>query len=210
MSKRRLKFEEEDIIGKKFGMLTILERTDKKDKQNRPIVICKCDCGAICERSYRNMKSGETKSCGCLRRELARKSAKLLGEKFGKINILHCKHDNKLPYGKSAFNRLYTAYRYNSRKNNVEFCLTKDEFKLLTSSECHYCGSQPEKIYMCPRGHGVYVYNGIDKLDSDKGYIIENCVSCCWPCNLMKHKMSLNSFMEKIREIYHKHFGEIQ
>lgn len=59
----------DDLIGKKFGRLTVLENTKKVDKDNRTIYKCQCDCGNIVEIIGKRIKSGETKSCGCAQRE---------------------------------------------------------------------------------------------------------------------------------------------
>lgn len=53
-----------DLIGQKFGRLTVLEKSQTKRKW-----ICRCDCGNILEAYGYDIKSGHTKSCGCYRRE---------------------------------------------------------------------------------------------------------------------------------------------
>lgn len=54
-----------DLIGKKFGKLTIIKRVEN-DKNNRTQYLCKCDCGK--EKIIRgsSITSGNTRSCGCL------------------------------------------------------------------------------------------------------------------------------------------------
>ena len=65
-----------DITGERFGRLTVLERYGSEKSFSNPGVvystwICRCDCGN--EKVVRgvNLKSGMTRSCGCLRREKA-------------------------------------------------------------------------------------------------------------------------------------------
>lgn len=57
----------EDLIGKKFGKLTIIEKSEKINikGRNRKFLLCKCECGNIKSIRYDNLKSG-TKSCGCI------------------------------------------------------------------------------------------------------------------------------------------------
>lgn len=43
-----------------------------------------------------------------------------------------------------------------------------------------------------------YVYGGIDRVDSSKGYTVDNCVSCCRECNVSKGTMSLEAFLRKL------------
>lgn len=60
-----------DLTGKKFGRLTVIERNGHK---GRVISwLCKCDCGNEITISVSNLTSGNTKSCGCYRSELAEK-----------------------------------------------------------------------------------------------------------------------------------------
>lgn len=44
--------------------------------------------------------------------------------------------------------------------------------------------------------------NGIDRIDSSKGYTIDNCVSCCPLCNQMKSNIDQNMFLTQIEKIY--------
>lgn len=56
--------------GDKFGMLTLIEKVSKPEDKNRTGAywLCKCDCGNKCIKHYYDMKCGDTKSCGCLRK----------------------------------------------------------------------------------------------------------------------------------------------
>ena len=56
--KRELPYE--DLTGRKFGMLTVVERVDGQRWR------CRCDCGKEAIVLTYHLKSGHTKSCGCL------------------------------------------------------------------------------------------------------------------------------------------------
>lgn len=60
-----------DITGQKFSRLTVA-RFDHKSENNHYFWLCKCDCGneTIVDRC--GLVSGNTKSCGCLKREKAK------------------------------------------------------------------------------------------------------------------------------------------
>ena len=63
-----------DLTGKKFGRLTVLERVENcisSKEKNITKWKCKCDCDneKIIIVSSSNLTSGNTKSCGCLRKE---------------------------------------------------------------------------------------------------------------------------------------------
>jgi hypothetical protein len=61
------------LAGQRFGRLVAVEVSPRKCSKSRTTFwVCRCDCGA--ERHVRrySLLCGETKSCGCLHREIAR------------------------------------------------------------------------------------------------------------------------------------------
>jgi len=63
-----------------------------------------------------------------------------------------------------------------------------EEFEKLVEKPCHYCGFNDKK-------------SGLDRLDSKKGYILENVVPCCLICNIMKGNALYDVFLERIQKI---------
>lgn len=61
-----------DITGQRFGRLTVL-RFDKIDKRGEKFWLCQCDCGNVTSVSSSKLRSGYTKSCGCLQQEHRKK-----------------------------------------------------------------------------------------------------------------------------------------
>lgn len=59
-----------NIVGKKFGRLTVLSLAGADEKKYR-ICNCVCDCGKQVKIRIARMLSGELQSCGCLQREKA-------------------------------------------------------------------------------------------------------------------------------------------
>jgi hypothetical protein len=58
----------------KYGRLTVLNQVDAKGKGDTHAKwFCRCDCGNFTIVSGGKLRSGNTKSCGCLRKELAQK-----------------------------------------------------------------------------------------------------------------------------------------
>jgi len=60
-----------DLTGKKFGRWTVIRRGENKD--NRVAWYCKCECGNTNTIITRVLVKGQSKSCGCLQREIATK-----------------------------------------------------------------------------------------------------------------------------------------
>lgn len=63
-----------DIVGQRFGFLTVLNLTGIRPHNTRRLRtwLCRCDCGTELLVDGARLRSGNTKSCGCLRRESAR------------------------------------------------------------------------------------------------------------------------------------------
>lgn len=57
-----------EMLENKFGRLKPFEYVAGTRKVN-PKYRCKCDCGAVCLVSTQNLRSGKTKSCGCISSE---------------------------------------------------------------------------------------------------------------------------------------------
>ncbi len=55
-----------DLIGKKFGRLHVISQVEKRNKNRAVYWECKCDCGNTKIVTGNHLKTGHTKSCGCL------------------------------------------------------------------------------------------------------------------------------------------------
>lgn len=140
---------------------------------------CLCDCGKEIIVATRNLHYGSVRSCGCLKGT-------------GRIK----------PQGIAAFNKLFGRYKRHAKQRNIRFELSENEFRKLTSSECHYCKSAPsQNMGLFFKKTGDYIHNGIDRVDSDDIYDINNVVPCCGICNRAKHTLSYEKFFMWINRI---------
>lgn len=58
----------DEMIGKRFGKLEVIGKTERKDREGLSVWKCRCNCGNICYIPKRRLLGG-TKSCGCLKTE---------------------------------------------------------------------------------------------------------------------------------------------
>lgn len=79
-----------DLTGQRFERLTVIERVEN-DKKRQSQWKCKCDCGNESIVRGIDLKSGNTKSCGCLVRE--KRAESLIGRKFGKLTVIDMADD---------------------------------------------------------------------------------------------------------------------
>jgi len=169
-----------DLTGQKFGRWTVISLDDEFNGIYGKIYwLCRCSCGIEKVILSENLLSGDTKSCGCLRKELY-----------------------QLPFGEASFNALYSYYKGAPKRRGVEFSLDKECFKILTQSNCYYCGKLPSQIKKTQCHNGDYIYNGVDRIDSSKGYVEGNVVPCCGRCNEAKMAESQEGFIEWIKMTY--------
>ena len=109
------------------------------------------------------------------------------------------KNKEKYYYTKHKLSGRYSTYKTNAIKRKRAFDLKIEEFDLITSKPCHYCGEYDSYQDM--------KYTGVDRIDSSKGYFFENCVPCCEVCNRMKSDSNIVDFLEKIKKIHNKFYG---
>ena len=58
-----------DLTGQRFGRLTAVAPTDKRTCGKNVVWECKCDCGNTVYVGSGSLRIGETRSCGCWRKE---------------------------------------------------------------------------------------------------------------------------------------------
>ena len=171
----KVKFKKlDDLTNKKFNRLTVLkldEERTKNDKYWRVFWICKCDCGTIKSICAGNLRRNTTKSCGCWKLE---NSKDVCRKNFTK--------EFTIPPRRNVF----IQYLAKCKRKNIEFLITEPEFYKLIESSCYYCGCDLKNLKTIKTSvtkTKKYYYNGIDRIDNNRGYIKDNVVSCCNICN---------------------------
>jgi len=96
----------------------------------------------------------------------------------------------RLPYGEATKKKAYRRYVYNAKTRGLEFLLSFDEFYRLSQQPCYYCGELNTNVELSEFENGDFLYNGIDRVNNSGGYVIDNCVSCCIKCNVIKKGIS--------------------
>ena len=74
-----------DMSGMRFGMLVALEPTEERSKDGSAMWLCQCDCGNVCTANSSQLRSGQKKSCGCLRHPALKD---YIGKRFGQLTVL--------------------------------------------------------------------------------------------------------------------------
>jgi hypothetical protein len=65
-----------DLTGQRFGRLTVIRRygTIRTEENIYPTWLCHCDCGTEKVVTGRYLRTGRTRSCGCIQRDRYRKA----------------------------------------------------------------------------------------------------------------------------------------
>ena len=91
-----------------------------------------------------------------------------------------------------TFTGKFSALKANAKVRGWVVSITIEEFKVLNSKPCYYCKSST------PETGG-----GLDRINSELGYIKGNVRPCCKACNLAKRDMTSTEFKNWIRKVYH-------
>lgn len=105
----------------------------------------------------------------------------------------------------NGVNALYSRYKYECKRRNIFWGLSKDEFWVITSLPCHYCGLIPSQQIKNSKGQGAYLYSGIDRANNDQGYVLANCVPACVECNEAKRARPLQEWLDWINRLVEHH-----
>jgi len=159
--------------GNRYGRLIVLSHAGTK--HGHAIWNCKCDCGNTTIQPSNKLrdKYPHEQSCGCINGLIADR---------GKNH--------------SAINQIIRSYKKNAKSRGLMWLLSREEALDFFTSPCFFCGVSYSNE------QSDYKYNGIDRLDPESHYEIENCVPCCSKCNYMKGTLTVKEFQDQIDKIY--------
>jgi len=145
-----------DLIGKRFGKLTPIKYIGK-NKYGKSLLLCKCNCGNEKIIVGSSLKSGHTKSCGCLIKE-NRGVLKHGHAKRGKESITHRSWSDML---QRCNNPNYKRYQdYGGR--GITVC---DRWLPENNGFINFLKDMGER----PKG------KSLDRIENNKGYYPKNC-----------------------------------
>lgn len=175
--------------GDVFGRLTVVEPTESRGHSY--YFKFSCSCGKTLVANGNAVKRGMIKSCGCWRREFCKQIAVLLPGRDGK----------------AGYRYFYKGCKARAKHHGLVFLLSSEDHERLIKSDCFYCGSPPSTGLR--KRYADCQVNGVDRLDSNEGYVAENCVSCCVACNRAKSGMSIEEFGSWVEKVY-KHLSSFR
>lgn len=172
--------------GSKYNHLTLLHYVKSGGAGKGAIWSARCDCGNIRDVYARAVKHGKLKTCGkCeyTRRLIANPQISKRGRGMG-IGTAHRK--------------LFGRYTHSAKTRGHPWALSMEQFIDITNKSCFYCGEAPSQRVRTSK----LLYNGIDRLENEQGYTLDNCIPCCGTCIRMKHTLNYKEFLGKVMKIY--------
>lgn len=175
-----------DIEGEKFGKITVIEKSHKRSTNGQIFWKCVCECGNKNEVVGFALRYGRAKSCGKCPRE---------------------------PYNKNPdrqkviWNKLYTYLKQRSKRYG-KIDINYEKFKEISILPCTYCGLDYSNLAKDNakgnRFHSDIIvrFNGLDRIDSTKGYTNDNVVPCCKYCNVAKNDLTTKEYRDFIKRAY--------
>lgn len=88
--------------------------------------------------------------------------------------------------------RKYKRFVAYTKSRNIYNGLSEKTYTELTSLNCYYCDS------MVSDKTGAR----LDRIDSNKGYILQNVVPCCKRCNVAKNDMTITEYIEWLHKAH--------
>lgn len=186
-----------DIVCKKFCCYSCGEKYRRRELKPYIRVALKCkECGKDFYPKY----GFENKTMFCCKRckniyitnrlgdEYVTERIRVYKEKIKNNPELYSIHLAGKRMRSKQPNERFRAYLKAAIARDIDFDLTFEEFISFWEKKCHYCGGKIEGV-------------GIDRLNSDSGYNINNCVPCCKCCNYMKKSMTVSDFFSHIQKI---------
>ena len=190
--KKALVFTLGEVLKTRKGELTdwtFISESHSNPNTGRRYVNARCKCGKEKVICINNVRCGNSTCCG----------------------LSPCRGTERDKDVEVGYKAILYVYKKHAKDRGFTFDLDYDYFKELTKGNCHYCGIEPIQVYQLKnpktgkiRSGVPITYNGVDRVDSTKGYFNDNVVTCCKICNRAKSNLSLNDFKDWINRVYLK------
>lgn len=166
----------EKYLNHTFGMLTPYKYIGN-DKNKHAIFLCKCQCGKEIKVLSNSLISGNTTTCGCQSR------------KRGKEHGLWAGYEE-------ITSTTISTLQYGAKIRNLEWSITPNQMWKLYLKQNKRCALTGIPIYFAPtRKKYTLQTASLDRIDSKKGYTIDNIQWVHKTINRMKQHFDEKDFI---------------
>lgn len=178
-----------DVTGQKFNHLTAI-KVAGRDKYGRATWLFRCDCGKEVVIGLNNVRTGNTKSCGCLKHKPSSKRVDITGNRYGRLTVLErafikngvsywkckcdCGNTRYIPLGKlQSGHSLSCGCLYKDKIKDESFRSKWSHELRLIQGSCARCGTTKKLVV-----HHIYNKSKHPELANSYGNGIVLCSDC--------------------------------
>lgn len=166
-----------DVLGKKFGKLTVIRETYAKGYLS---YVCECDCGAETVRQAGELRKPGNKMCpDCKRGATSKSLYKGVGDLSGDY---------------------WHSLKQSAKRRGLEFSICKAEAWELINKQSSKCAITGVPIVLT-RNRKEEQTASLDRIDSQRGYASDNIQWVHKTINLMKSSMEQRLFVEWCKKV---------
>lgn len=176
----QFKYKQYDIVGKKFGKLIVLNRAIRENS-HVSYWLCQCDCGKQKEIKGRDLVTGNIKSCNCARNERS-----FIGKPA----------HNFSGHGDLS-GKYWTQVKRGAIQRNLDFNIKIEDIWDLFLRQNKRCALSGVSIFIDRQKQTA----SLDRIDSKKGYLIDNVQWVYSELNMMKGVLSLERFFHLCEQV---------
>lgn len=177
MSERYSKKYGSSLVGSKTGKLTVIEELDEIDKHKQKLWLCKCECGGEIKLATTRITHNSVASCGCIYHPKGEKNPKWSG--YEEIS-----------------GKYWYVINSNAKKRNIELSITIEDIWNIFLNQDRKCALTGQPLIMWRTGRKRNTGNAsLDRIDSSKGYTIDNVQWVDKDINRLKNKYSIEEFV---------------
>jgi hypothetical protein len=166
-----------DLSGKKFHFLTVIKFSHRDKLKGKTYWLCLCDCGLerLVSASVLNSKNSIARCNDCN----IRANRKLRWKGFGDI-----------------FGDFYNSIFRSAGKRGIDFLVSKEDLWNLFLKQDRKCALTDQEITLSAgRRHAIGTAS-LDRIDSSKGYLVDNIQWVHKDINIIKRDFSQEYFIK--------------
>lgn len=161
-----------------------IHKTYNGTKYSRILWTCKCDCGNTTEVPTGRLTKGLTRSCGCLR---------------GDLN-----HERSFKGHEEIYGGFWRTIKHHASERNLKFDITIEQAWGLFLQQNRKCALSNIPIQFGPLTNRKKENTAsLDRIDSDKGYTLDNIQWVHKDINKMKQNLTEAYFVDLCHRIVH-------
>lgn len=96
-----------------------------------------------------------------------------------------------------VLDNIINKLRHQAKRRKIKLLLTREQVADLVFENCCYCNQEPNQLYY----EYKIKYNGIDRVNNNLDYSVDNCVPCCINCNRAKANLTLEEFTDWVSRV---------